>query len=505
MLNIKKYFNPILINSMYVAVAQALTGLFSLGTQIVATRRFGVNDITDGFYIAYIFPDIIGNILLSLSLLVLLPRIVGDKNALSPYGRNLCWMFVLIVSALLFLLAFITLITAPLLAEILGPGLSRTGLLLATDTLKILTPMIIFQGVSGIFIAVLQANNNFKFASLGRLLFVVFPFLASITIMEKFGIISIAWAASFGSLLAFIYLFFIVKGCIGRPNFKDLSKSWSGATLVLNGIIPVLLARCQGEAWGFIVRAIATTALTGGATILMLVQKLTNVLNLIGRSMATVVYPDIARQGNNTTEGFIVLTRKRAMQIFTAMSLLSWPLAGIATPVIHLFITKTTSTASEVMKFAPVSMVLFALMSPWVSINNLIGNATWAIGQVWKRLILEFIVLFALLPVIWLGVKCFGFLAVPVVFFVEWIILVLFGELLLRKGLGQPIFTKDDVFQWLIISGIGILGWSISWFVCKFFDVVTVNCYWSYLLILLAFGLGFLFSLSLVIIYRKKN
>lgn len=69
-----------------------LSGLLNLLTQIILARHIGMGGVSDGFFVAYVVPDTVAGIFLSLALLVLLPRVVDD-HGITTQGRALCWTF----------------------------------------------------------------------------------------------------------------------------------------------------------------------------------------------------------------------------------------------------------------------------------------------------------------------------------------------------------------------------------------------------------------------------
>ncbi|MDF9406788.1 hypothetical protein L7E55_00185 [Pelotomaculum isophthalicicum JI] len=492
------------VNSFFVASAQVITGLLGLGTQVLVVRKIGVSGVTDGFFVAYVIPDVVGGIVMSLALLVLLPRVV-DKEGLSPYGRNLCWMFALLSAVILSIAALIVIVTNISLAAFLGPGLTEEGVKVAGKALSIMAPAIMLQGTGGVAIAMLQACNFFAAASLGRVFFMLGPFIAAVALVDIYGIYSLAWGVLAGSFSACIFLVLITLAVTGRPLLYEVWATRLEAVEITKGAVPVLFARCEGEAWGFVIRAVATTTLPGGVTLLVLVQKLANLLYLAGSSISTAAYPDIARESRFGSEGFIGLTRKRAGQIFLVMNVLAWPLAGVAASIMNMITNSTVYVEPSIAYFAPVCLSLFSIMAPWVSINGLIGNATWAVGRVWGRLAIEAATLFMLLPVLWFCARIWGFIAIPVIFFAEWLILVFAGELLLRYSLRQPVLSKNDVIAYLGITVGSLLGGCAARITANVLDrMLSFYLFYQFLSSVAAFIVGAVVSgLFAFIIVRK--
>ena len=501
-MNVLRFFkrDSLVWNSGLIALVQGVSGLLNLFTQIVLARQIGMGGVSDGFFVAYVVPDTVAGIFLSLALLVLLPRVV-DAHGITAEGRVLCWTFAGVAAAILLLLSTLVLAFSSQVIGVLGPGLSEAGAEVAAKTLHIMAFVMLFQGVSGVAVATLQAAGRFAAAAGGRVIFALAPFYAALFWLKEFGIEGVAWAALGGAALAFVYLLLTMASVIGFPKPAEIVTAWPQAVLVARGLVPVLVARALAETWGFLVRAVATHTLAGGATLLVLSQRFGNILQMIGSSFGTVAYPELARKVKGDVGEFVTLVRLRCEQSLVFLNVLAWPMAGIADDLLRFTGKGDLALANpDLMRTGTLALALFCLMAPWVSVNGLVGNIMWACGRVWGRLAMEAATFFILAPLLWFGSRAAGLLAIPEVIFLGWIILLVLGEIVLRNSFGRAVFCGATVRRWLWITLLSAAGWLGSGVVSAWLHRVTADSHFAVQLALIAvsYGCGVLVAGGLV-------
>ena len=501
-MNVLRFFkrDSLVWNSGLLALVQGVSGLLNLCTQIVLARQIGMGGVSDGFFVAYVVPDTVAGIFLSLALLVLLPRVV-DAQGITANGSTLCWTFAGLAAAILLILSTLVLAFSSQVIGVLGPGLSEAGAAVAAKTLHIMAFVMLFQGVSGVAVATLQAAGRFGAAAGGRVIFALAPFYAALFWLKEFGIEGVAWAALGSAALAFLYLLLAMASVIGLPKPAEIRAQWPQAIVVARGLAPVLVARALAEGWGFVVRAVATGTLAGGATLLVLSQRFGNILLMIGNSFGTVAYPELARKVKGDVGEFVVLVRLRCEQSLVFLSVLAWPMAGIADDLLRFTAKGDHALANpELLHTGSVALALFCLMAPWVSVNSMVGNIMWACGRVWGRLAMEAATFLILAPLLWFGSRLVGLLAIPEVIFLGWIILLLLGEFMLRKFFGRAVFSGVIVRRWLWITLLSAAGWLGSGVVSAWLHKFAEGSHLVVQLLVLgvSYGVGVLVAAGLV-------
>ncbi len=487
-------------NSGLIALVQGMSGLLNLCTQVILARQIGMGGVSDGFFVAYVVPDTVAGIFLSLALLVLLPRVV-DERGLTPSGKALCWTFAGVAGVLLLGLSVGVLGFSSGVIGLLGPGLSGKGVAVAAKTLQIMAFVMLFQGVSGVAVATLQAAGRFGAAAGGRVIFALGPFFAALVWLDEFGVEGVAWAALGGAVLAFLYLMLVMISVIGMPKWEGLVAAWPQAVEVARGLLPVLVARALAEGWGFVLRAMATGTLAGGATLLVLSQRFGNILMLIGNSFGTVAYPELARKAKGVTEEFVTLVRLRSEQSLVFLSVMAWPMAGIADDLL-VFTAKGDRALEDgaLLQTGSVALALFCLMAPWVSVNSIVGNIMWACGRVWSRLGVEAATYALSIPLLWFGVRWGGLVAIPVVMFLGWILLLFLGEWMLRGYLERGVFMWVTVRRWLWITCLSLTGGLVSGMVSAgLYRMIEVRQVLGQLVVIgVSYGVGLVVGAGLV-------
>jgi len=167
-----------------VAAATLLSKLVALVRQQAIAAAFGVGVAANAYNYAYVIPGF---------LLVLLGGVNGpihsaivsvlakrDKEDAAPLVETITTL----VSGALLLLTIVLFIFADFFINLVGPGLSPTAHAIATQQLRIMSPMALLAGLIGIGFGTLNTANQYWLLSIS-------PVFSSITIIAGLGILAL--------------------------------------------------------------------------------------------------------------------------------------------------------------------------------------------------------------------------------------------------------------------------------------------------------------------------
>lgn len=167
-----------------VAAATLLSKLVALVRQQAIAAAFGVGVAANAYNYAYVIPGF---------LLVLLGGVNGpihsaivsvlakrDKEDAAPLVETITTL----VSGALLLLTIVLFIFADFFINLVGPGLSPTAHAIATQQLRVMSPMALLAGLIGIGFGTLNTANQYWLLSIS-------PVFSSITIIAGLGILAL--------------------------------------------------------------------------------------------------------------------------------------------------------------------------------------------------------------------------------------------------------------------------------------------------------------------------
>ncbi len=203
-------------------------GAFGLLQVILIAREFGVSATTDAYMIAVWVTLIIwgmGDTVLTYSLVpYLVSKYVkeGRGKALIAVNNIFTWFFLSLL-----VLSFLLFVLAPYLVAVLAPGFSTEAAALATDLLRVLSPVVFFGGLAAFLASLSYTRQRFgvpalaaQLPDLGAISFILFGGIG------RWGIEAVAFGFLAGVLLQLTILFVAVlrEGIVPRFRFSGIGE-----------------------------------------------------------------------------------------------------------------------------------------------------------------------------------------------------------------------------------------------------------------------------------------
>lgn len=233
--------------ALLILAASVFGRLLGLGRDLAVAYFFGAGSATDAFFLAYQIPALISGSLAAALTASLIPvftqRHVAGKDEeawrLTVSMLNLTGLVLLAVTA-------VSVVSAPLLVPIIAPGFDDSTTARAIGLFRILMPLIVFAGLSGVAIGALNSLRRFGLPAFSTVLGALVVLLVLLASARSWGLTGLAIATTAGAAACFLVLLpqlarsgLSYRAAIvwGDPGFRQLSGM----------VWPVLLGSAVGS------------------------------------------------------------------------------------------------------------------------------------------------------------------------------------------------------------------------------------------------------------------
>lgn len=216
--------------------AAILVGFFSILSRVLGFVRdrllagaFGASTELDAYYAAFRIPDTLYQILivgaLSATFIPLFTKYLKQKGEDSAWGMTNNVLNVSVVAFMLF--SALTFVFRGQVIDLVAPGLSTEGQVIAVDLMQYLLLAQVFLSFSMVFGSVLQSTRRFFLYSLAPILYNFGIIFGIAYLVPRFGIHGVAYGVLMGALLHALIQYIGVRnlGYRYRLIFKPMAKS----------------------------------------------------------------------------------------------------------------------------------------------------------------------------------------------------------------------------------------------------------------------------------------
>ena len=232
----------------FLVLITIISRALGLVREAIIAGYFGVGPDTDAFFVAFRVPDLLFNSLINFlvatSFIPIFSKylVTNDKNETWAFSSNV------INVMLMFLFVFTVLVEifATQIVSFLAPGLEKESLSLAVRLTRIMIPIVIFGGLTGLFKSVLNTLQHFTVPAFITIVYNVFIISAVLVLARRYGIVALAIGVVLAALFQFLIQMpvLISKGmryCL-RLDLRDEGLIGMGRLLH-----PVVLALMLGQ------------------------------------------------------------------------------------------------------------------------------------------------------------------------------------------------------------------------------------------------------------------
>ncbi len=278
-----------------IAVAFVLSGALGVVRQAIITAKFGAGAELDAFYVAYRIPELLFTLVAGGALgSAFIPVFARFQDAEDDAWR-LASAAITLVGLTATVLAVLTGVFSDwITAHILIPEASPAQQALTADLMRVMLSTVIIFGVSGLIMAILNANQHFLTPALAPSMNNLGLIAGAVFLAPRFGVYGLAVGAVLGAILHLGIQLPALRTI--KPRLRPL------ADLRTPGVIEVLRLmgpRVIGSAVvqvNFLVNTVLSSGMTPGSYTALYVafMLMFTVLGVLGQSVGTAVFPSLA-------------------------------------------------------------------------------------------------------------------------------------------------------------------------------------------------------------------
>ena len=244
----------------FVVGINLLSKVLGMAREAMVAGAFGAEQATDAFFAAWRMPDVLFNSLLGVLIAnTFIPVFYETMNAAGEDGaRRFTRATTGAVLAALAVIGAAYWVFAPQIIGFLAPGLDQPGNTLAIDTARILAPMVLIGGLTGIARSLLHANRNFLAPASLPVVLNVCVIASVLTLGRRLGVQALAWGLLAASVIQAAMLLLALRRSASMavpaldPNAPGLARMGALilpilATFALGNVVPLVELHLASE------------------------------------------------------------------------------------------------------------------------------------------------------------------------------------------------------------------------------------------------------------------
>jgi len=313
-----RYRQEIARATMIVALAVVTNKVLVFVLEILLAAWFGTTFVKDAYLVALVIPNLIFMVGIEAITVTFVPLLMGlFSKEKDEEVQSIVSSVVNVVVVSLSLISGLYIVLAPRIIPLIAPGFTPENLALAVRLTRILSPIIVWGGLIGLLVGILNSYKRFALAALRLAVhnLIVIGFVYYLRL--RWGIFSLALAVSGASLLQIIPL---SLGLWGKRGSYRLTMNIKHPEVMGMGMamIPVVLGATLTQLNFLIERIMASGLSQGSISSLDFGYKLMRLpFEVFAVAIATVIFPSIAglviaQEGSRLREVFISAVRVTA-------------------------------------------------------------------------------------------------------------------------------------------------------------------------------------------------
>jgi len=334
-----KLQNPVKAG-IIVSIAQFLQGIVSFLSQVVIAASFGASAQLDAYLVAVTFPRMFGDFVVGGVLaLALLPVFVEYRE---QKGEVEAWkvgsIIVNIAVLVLGIGMLLYLLLAPFIISILAPGFNGETYILGVKLARIVSPTLMFVGLSIILIAFAHSYQHFTVPAFARLSLPLIIITSVLVLAPKAGIYSLAGGNITGT---FIQLFVIgmVLLWVKPRYFASLDLGHPGMRKIVRLALPIFIGALFTQIYPIIQKVLGSRLQEGSISALNYAQQIVSIEEAVLLTpIAIIIYPIFSQHvASGELEIFSTyLSKVMRVLFFLAMPAIAFTII-LRTPLIKIF------------------------------------------------------------------------------------------------------------------------------------------------------------------------
>lgn len=337
--------------------------------EILIASKFGSGVETDTFFVALATTGLITGFLsnaISTTVIPILAEIEAKEGKMGKikHSNNII-NIIFLISAILVMFGMVT---SPLLIKLVASGFQGEQYELAVKLTRIGMPMILFSGVTGVFVGYLQSEERFTAPAAVELPYNLVYILFLIFFSSKFGIkgLMVATVTAVASQVL-IQIPDIKKTGYSHKFTVDFKDRYVKKIVLL--ALPVLLGVAVHDLNAIVDRTLASKLIEGSISALNYADKLNNIiLGVFISAITTVIFPLLSKESNTDNMTSMKKIMGYGINLILVITVpASVGLIVLATPIVEIafqrgaFDSTATLMTSQALVFYSVGLIAAAL------------------------------------------------------------------------------------------------------------------------------------------------
>ncbi len=375
----------IAISTAIFALATALSRVAGLGREVIQAGYFGTHESVNAFTIASQIPNLVSNLFsmaaLSAAFVPVFTELLheGRRREAFRLASTLFWLILIVLSVVTLLYTALAGVIMPLFAGTMSPHYVH----LAVGLSRVLFPVVLLLGLTGLLVGILQSYDHFGVAAVAPAVWNVIIVIGLVALHPHFGIYGYAIAWLLATVVQFVLIAFALRGIEFRPSF---TLDWQDPKVrqVMILFIPVTVSigiinidSFLNATLGTLVSPHASIAINDAFRLYMLPQGIFSV------AVTTVLFPTLTRMAIGRNVSGMRRTLGTGVRQINLLLIPSAALmAVLATPIVRLVYQRGAfNTASTAL--VSTALLWFAFSLPFSGINLLFTRTFFALKRPW--------------------------------------------------------------------------------------------------------------------------
>lgn len=340
--------------TMLIAVVSVAAKLGTVGKELMVANYYGTSDALDAFWVGYMVPAFVVNIIASAFLATVVPlyteiRMTRGEEAGRVYLSGLTgWSVVLLV-----VLSAFTSVFARYYLPYLASGFGPEKLALTLQMVYWMAPLIFINGLSSLLLAFLNANKSFVAPALIPVVTPVFIMVGILTLRERAGVFAMVIGLLAGQLVELALLWARAKTYVSAFTWECfkwdeyLRRTWRQFLPMAAGALVMGSNPLIDQAFAAALPAGSVSALSYGNRLISFP------LTLAAGAIGTAVLPYFAGMiANQDFAGVRNVLRKSLMVIFAVSVPVVLLLVVFSVPMVRILFQRGAFTEQDTLLVA---------------------------------------------------------------------------------------------------------------------------------------------------------
>lgn len=301
----------------FVVGINLLSKILGMAREALVAGAFGAEKTTDAFFAAWRMPDVLFNSLLGVLIAnTFIPVFYETMNAKGEDGaRSFTRATSGAVLAALAVIACVYWLFAPQIINLVAPGLDQAGNTLAVHIAKLLAPMVLIGGLTGICRSLLHARRSFLAPACLPVVLNVCVIASVLTLGRSHGVEALAWGLVAAAVIQAVMLLAALRRDAAM-TIPALDPAAPGLGRMGSLILPILATFALGNVVPLVELHLASEVSTGAISYLSYAFRLFGLPEQVFMlAFSAILFPYLARDASRGEHGAMSAKLSAAMRL----------------------------------------------------------------------------------------------------------------------------------------------------------------------------------------------